>query len=88
MLHGGSGIQQEYILEAMKHGIAKINIATEIRQPYEMTLKETGSVEKAQESRVRAHRLGPARSPAGSAGQRQDDWWFDHLSAFESGESR
>ena len=35
VLHGGSGIKQEYILRAMENGIAKINVATEIRQPYE-----------------------------------------------------
>lgn len=40
VLHGGSGIQQEYILRAMQHGIAKINVATEIRQPYENALAE------------------------------------------------
>jgi fructose-bisphosphate aldolase, class II len=50
VLHGGSGIQQSYLLQAIKHGIAKINIATEIRQPYEKTLKETGSLKKAQET--------------------------------------
>jgi fructose-bisphosphate aldolase, class II len=50
VLHGGSGIQQSYVLEAIKHGIAKINIATEIRQPYEKTLRETGSLEKAQQT--------------------------------------
>lgn len=35
VLHGGSGIKKDYILEAVKNGVAKINIATEIRQPYE-----------------------------------------------------
>jgi len=50
VLHGGSGIQQDNVREAMKHGIAKINVATEIRQPYEATLKETGSVAKAQQA--------------------------------------
>ncbi len=50
VLHGGSGIQQAYILEAMKHGITKINVATEIRQPYEVALRETGSVIKAQQA--------------------------------------
>ena len=34
----------------MKCGIAKINVATEIRQPYEVTLKDTGSVAKAQQA--------------------------------------
>ena len=35
VLHGGSGIRKEYILEGVKHGIAKINVGTAIRQPYE-----------------------------------------------------
>jgi len=50
VLHGGSGVRQEYVLGAMKKGIAKINVATEIRQPYEVVLKETGSVVKAQQA--------------------------------------
>ena len=40
VLHGGSGIKQDYILKAMQNGIAKINVATEIRQPYEFALEE------------------------------------------------
>ncbi|MCI8526639.1 MAG: class II fructose-bisphosphate aldolase [Oscillospiraceae bacterium] len=40
VLHGGSGIRQTYILQAMENGIAKINVATEIRQPYEFALEE------------------------------------------------
>ena len=35
VLHGGSGIRKEYILEGIRHGIAKINIGTTIRQAYE-----------------------------------------------------
>lgn len=50
VLHGGSGIQQEYVLEAFKKGIGKINVGTEIRQAYEVVLKETGKVETAQEA--------------------------------------
>jgi ketose-bisphosphate aldolase len=50
VLHGGSGIQAEAIRAAMKHGIAKINIGTEIRQSYESTLKESGSVARAQQA--------------------------------------
>ncbi len=34
VLHGGSGIRQKYILEAVEHGIAKINVGTTIRQAY------------------------------------------------------
>jgi len=50
VLHGGSGIKQDNLRLAMKLGIAKINIGTEIRQPYEAVLKGNGSVTKAQEA--------------------------------------
>lgn len=39
VLHGGSGIPSEYIIQAVKNGITKINIGTEIRQAYEIGLK-------------------------------------------------
>jgi len=41
VLHGGSGIQKQYIREAIRRGIAKINIGTAIRQPYEVACKES-----------------------------------------------
>lgn len=50
VLHGGSGIQRDYVLAAMKKGIAKINVGSEIRQAYESALRESGSVEAAQEA--------------------------------------
>lgn len=50
VLHGGSGIQKQYVLDAMKHGIAKINVGTEIRQPYEIVLKETSNLAAAQQA--------------------------------------
>jgi ketose-bisphosphate aldolase len=50
VLHGGSGIIQENVLAAMQRGIAKINVATEIRQPYEAVMKETASVARAQQA--------------------------------------
>lgn len=50
VLHGGSGIEQDYILRAMEKGIAKINVGTEIRQPYEFALEEKpGDIAYAQE---------------------------------------
>lgn len=50
VLHGGSGIKQEYILQAVENGIAKINVATEIRQPYEFALEEKpGDISFAQQ---------------------------------------
>ena len=47
VLHGGSGINNQCILDGIANGIAKINVGTEIRQTYERTLAETGDVEKA-----------------------------------------
>jgi ketose-bisphosphate aldolase len=35
VLHGGTGIPRRYVMEAVRNGIAKINLATVIRQPYE-----------------------------------------------------
>jgi ketose-bisphosphate aldolase len=50
VLHGGSGIPQEYVLESFKRGIAKINIGTEIRQAYETALHSTGKISIAQDA--------------------------------------
>ena len=50
VLHGGSGIQREYVLEAFKCGMAKINVGTEIRQAYEVALRESTDVARAQEA--------------------------------------
>lgn len=40
VLHGGTGIRREYLREAIRNGIAKVNIGMAIRQPYE-ALKDT-----------------------------------------------
>ena len=48
VLHGGTGIGKEYLMQSFKHGIAKINIATAIRQPYERLMND--SVKAAQEA--------------------------------------
>jgi fructose-bisphosphate aldolase class II len=50
VLHGGSGVRREYLLAAIKKGIAKVNIGTEIRQAYESVLRESGSVASAQDA--------------------------------------
>jgi fructose-bisphosphate aldolase, class II len=50
VLHGGSGIKREYLLAAVRRGIAKVNVGTEIRQAYESSLRESGSVTAAQEA--------------------------------------
>ena len=44
VLHGEAGLKKEYIRGAIRRGIAKINIGTAIRQPYEATLKESSVV--------------------------------------------
>jgi ketose-bisphosphate aldolase len=48
VLHGGTGIAKEYVMQSFKNGIAKINIATAIRQPYEKLMNT--SVKAAQEA--------------------------------------
>ncbi len=50
VLHGGSGVKQEYLLAAIKKGITKVNVGTEIRQTYETELRESGSVAAAQDA--------------------------------------
>ena len=50
VLHGGSGINRDNVLAAIRKGIAKVNIGTEIRQAYEEAWRETGSVVKAQDA--------------------------------------
>jgi ketose-bisphosphate aldolase len=48
VLHGGTNIRNEYLHEAFKHGISKINIGTAIRKAYENIAAE--SVAKAQDA--------------------------------------
>lgn len=47
VLHGGSGIKKQSIIESIRNGIAKINIGTTIRQSYESGLDH--SVTRAQQ---------------------------------------
>ena len=48
VLHGGTGIRKQSILDSIQNGIAKINVATAIRQPYEQTIGQ--GVSAAQEA--------------------------------------
>ncbi|MDP2337396.1 MAG: class II fructose-bisphosphate aldolase [Bacteroidota bacterium] len=48
VLHGGTGIAKDYLMQSFKQGITKINIATAIRQPYEKLMNQ--SVPEAQEA--------------------------------------
>ena len=52
VLHGGTGIEKSYVMEAVSNGIAKINVATAIRQPYEREL--SNSLKEAQDAVYRA----------------------------------
>ena len=42
VLHGGSGIKKDSIMNAVQHGIVKINVGTEIRQAYESGVQKGG----------------------------------------------
>lgn len=52
VLHGGTGIAAEYIQQGIRNGIAKVNVATAIRQPYERVLPQ--GVAPAQDAVYRA----------------------------------
>jgi fructose-bisphosphate aldolase class II len=57
VMHGGSGIKHNYILDAINVGIAKINVGTELRQAYEFALDEKpGDIVYAQEKVYRVCR--------------------------------
>jgi len=50
VLHGGSGVRQEYVLDGIKNGLCKINVGTEVRQAYEAPLREKpGNIKYAQD---------------------------------------
>lgn len=48
VLHGGTGIRCEDLRQSMRYGIAKINVATAIRQPYERAMAT--SIDAAQQA--------------------------------------
>ena len=48
VLHGGSGVQQSYVNEAIANGMVKVNIGTDTRQPYERVITRGGSIQEAQ----------------------------------------
>ena len=49
VLHGGSGIDRSFVLEAIEAGIAKVNVGTEIRQVFEQAMARSG-LERAREA--------------------------------------
>jgi len=48
VLHGGSGVKHQAVLDAIGSGITKINVGTTLRQAYDRVFKETGAVDRAQ----------------------------------------
>jgi fructose-bisphosphate aldolase class II len=50
VLHGGSGVDHNCLLGAIKRGIVKVNVGTEIRQAYEGALRTSDSVAAAQDA--------------------------------------
>jgi fructose/tagatose bisphosphate aldolase len=48
VLHGGSGVRHDSVLAAIRAGIAKVNVGTEIRQVYEQALKAGASAAAAE----------------------------------------
>lgn len=47
VLHGGSGIERKSIQAGIANGIAKINIGTDLRQPYEQAMRERKTADQA-----------------------------------------
>lgn len=57
VLHGGSGIKHQSVMDAVRAGISKINVGTEMRQCYEAALGERpGDIAYAQEKVYRKTR--------------------------------
>jgi fructose-bisphosphate aldolase class II len=70
VLHGGSGVSQEHLLAAIKFGIAKVNVGTEIRQAYESALADSDRLIAAQDA-VYDRTSGLLRDYFGLAGTRR-----------------
>jgi fructose-bisphosphate aldolase class II len=70
VLHGGSGVRQADVLAAVKNGIAKINIGSEIRQTYEQQ-RASGRIAAAQDA-VYQRTTGLIRDYLGIAGRRAE----------------
>ncbi len=57
VLHGGSGVNHQCLLDAIGAGIAKINVGTELRQTYEAALAASnGDIEAARDALYRRTR--------------------------------
>jgi fructose-bisphosphate aldolase class II len=50
VLHGGTGIRKEYLAPAIQKGIAKVNVAADIRQAYESSLRSSSDPTAARQA--------------------------------------
>lgn len=50
VLHGGSGVRQADLLEGVRRGVGKINVASEIRKAYEEVVRQGGSSSAAEKA--------------------------------------
>lgn len=71
VLHGGSGIRRDDLLAAVKRGIAKVNVAFEIRQAYELSLRASGGEIPAARDAVYQRTYWLIRDYFGVAGTRR-----------------
>ena len=71
VLHGGSGVKRDYLLAAVKRGIAKVNVAFEIRQAYEHSLRASGGEIPAAQEAVYQRTCWLIRDYFGVAGTRR-----------------
>jgi fructose/tagatose bisphosphate aldolase len=69
VLHGGSGVRRDDIRGGIGAGIVKINVGTDLRQPYERALAEGGDASAAQAAVAAATRrqIDEVLGVAGSA---------------------
>jgi fructose/tagatose bisphosphate aldolase len=71
VLHGGSGVNRDDLLAAVKRGIVKVNVAFEIRQAYEKSLRASGGEAPAAQEAVYQRTCWLIRDYFGVAGTRR-----------------
>ncbi|MBN1445611.1 MAG: class II fructose-bisphosphate aldolase [Candidatus Omnitrophica bacterium] len=69
VLHGGTGIKKEFIREGIKAGIAKINIGTAVRKPYENSIDRSLKLAQEEVYKAAVQVIAEELGIAGSAGK-------------------
>lgn len=72
VLHGGSGIERQCVLDGIQAGIAKINIGTNLRQPYEAALVDGLPAAQQAVYETVVQLVAEELQVAGSAARRQE----------------